>query len=75
MIIVFVCFCHPGCSAFCVHHPHMTPFGGGESLTHHCNLEAGYVGRWAPNLPTVGGCVRSYAIVCSLPGFEPMTST
>ncbi len=22
-------FHHPGCSAFCLHHPHMAPFGGG----------------------------------------------
>ncbi len=25
-------FRHPGCSAFCVHHPHMAPFGGEGTL-------------------------------------------
>ncbi len=38
-------FCHPGCSAFCVHHPHMAPFGRRGPLTHHCDLEAGYGGK------------------------------
>ncbi len=27
IIIIFIIICHPGCSAFCLHHPHMAPYG------------------------------------------------
>ncbi len=39
---------HPGCSFFSACTIPHGPFRGGP-LTHHCDLEARYGGRWAPN--------------------------
>ncbi len=47
-------FRHPGCSAFCVHHPHMAPFGRGGGDPWH--ITGRVWGKWAPNLSTARLC-------------------